>query len=335
MNQSRFNTRRYNFDKEKNKQGLFVILKTLFRLTPLFLGAVLLVQPVYGQPVRPGAEPAFAPGGALSCLGCHSDATSRAVLDTPHAISADDRTPFADADCESCHGASPEHRRLPRIPVAMQFSGGQDAYAAAPVSDQNQVCLGCHENGGRTHWPGSSHEFADLACVSCHNIHSRQDNVLSAITQSQVCFECHAEKRSQLQRRSHHPVLEGLMACTSCHNPHGSTAESLLTANNVLETCTECHAEKRGPFLWEHQPVSDNCTNCHNPHGSTQNRLLSVRQPFLCQGCHQDAFHPSTLYSGDDVPPLGAAQQVLGQACTNCHVQIHGSNHPSGSRFTR
>jgi hypothetical protein len=26
--------------------------------------------------------------------------------------------------------------------------------------------------------------------------------------------------------------------------------------------------------------------------------------------------------------PIGAAQQLLGQSCLNCHSQVHGSNHP-------
>jgi hypothetical protein len=26
---------------------------------------------------------------------------------------------------------------------------------------------------------------------------------------------------------------------------------------------------------------------------------------------------------------------VLGRSCSNCHVNIHGSNHPSGFAFTR
>ena len=34
-----------------------------------------------------------------------------------------------------------------------------------------------------------------------------------------MCEGCHAEKRSQLQLRSHHPVPEGLMTCSDCHNP--------------------------------------------------------------------------------------------------------------------
>ena len=29
------------------------------------------------------------------------------------------------------------------------------------------------------------------------------------------------------------------------------------------------------------------------------------------------------------------ADKMLGNACVNCHVKVHGSNHPAGARFTR
>ena len=277
----------------------------------------------------------YAQAGARSCLTCHNRPAVRGLLQTTHASRADSRGPFAEHDCESCHGPSAEHRRDENLPVAVQFEGGADRFPHASVEVQNQVCLGCHQNGLRTHWSGSEHQFADLACVSCHDIHQENDVVLTKATQTSVCIGCHQEKRAQLQLRSHHPVNEGLMVCSDCHNAHGSVTEHLLIGNTVNDTCTGCHAEKRGPFLWEHEPVSDGCTNCHNPHGSVVDRLLTLRTPSLCQSCHQDANHPSTLYSGDDIPPIGAAQQLLGQACLNCHSQVHGSNHPSGSRLTR
>lgn len=312
-------------------------MKKIIILSKLFVLTVVMASVASAQPARnpPGGDPAFAPGGALSCLGCHNQDSAPQILQTAHAVRADSRTPFADHDCESCHGASPEHRRQPRIPVTVVFNGVTADVEESPVATQNQACLSCHESGARMHWRGSAHDFAELPCTACHDIHARQDSVLATITQPNVCFGCHVEQRAQLQRRSHHPVREGLMTCSDCHNSHGSVADNLLSASNLLEACTECHAEKRGPFLWEHQPVSEDCTNCHNPHGSTQARLLSVRQPFLCQGCHQEVFHPSSLYSGTGVPPAGAAQQLLGQSCTNCHSQVHGSNHPSGSRLTR
>jgi DmsE family decaheme c-type cytochrome len=278
----------------------------------------------------------YAPAGAQTCLRCHDERPVNFILRTPHAQSADPRTPFAVHDCETCHGASPEHVRTSTEsqagePVRVQFGKN----APTPVAEQNRVCLGCHESGLRINWRGSQHDSADVPCAACHDIHTLDDPVLEKVSQPRVCFDCHLAQRAQTYRFSHHPIREGKTPCSACHNPHGSFGPKLLREARVNETCYECHAEKRGPFLWEHPPVVDDCRNCHAPHGSTQPRLLKVRTPFLCQQCHMEAFHPSTLYSGAGVPPLGIQDRLLAKGCLNCHSQVHGSNHPSGVRFMR
>ena len=66
-----------------------------------------------------------------------------------------------------------------------------------------------------------------------------------------------------------HPVRQGKLGCSDCHEPHGTTAEKQLVRATINETCYECHAEKRGPMLWEHEPVAENCDDCHSRvHGS-------------------------------------------------------------------
>jgi DmsE family decaheme c-type cytochrome len=94
-----------------------------------------------------------------------------------------------------------------------------------------------------------------------------QQKVLNPLTQTAVCATCHKAEQAQIHRFSRHPILEGKVTCSSCHNPHGSDGPSLLIKETENQTCTTCHAEKRGPFLWEHEPVVDGCTNCHTPHG--------------------------------------------------------------------
>lgn len=278
----------------------------------------------------------YAERGAETCMKCHDEPPVTLILNTPHAQRADPRTPFAVHDCETCHGPSPGHLKRPpegqkRAPVEILFG----RHAPTPVAEQNQVCLGCHQGSMRINWQGSQHQFADVPCASCHQVHALEDRVLSKETQREVCFSCHTTQRAQIHRLSSHPIDEGKMACTDCHNPHGSFGPKLLVKGTVNETCYQCHAEKRGPFLWEHPPVREDCGNCHTPHGSTQPRLLKVRTPWLCQQCHMEAFHPSTLYSGTGVPPRGVADRLLAKGCLNCHSQVHGSNHPSGVRFMR
>lgn len=268
------------------------------------------------------------------CLTCHNNAAVTAIRDNPHGQARIPGSPFATQGCASCHGDSQDHPRTMSAP-GIVFGPGDGRFPSSDVAVQNQTCLNCHESRSTVHWGGSAHEAAGLACASCHTIHAAQRSALNALGDTGVCLTCHLEQRAQLNLRSHHPVAEGVMSCGDCHEPHGSATRAMLVRESLNDTCTYCHAEKRGPFLWEHQPVNDDCTHCHTPHGATQASLLATRQPFLCQTCHAETFHPSTLYSGTSVPPAGTGQSVLGTSCTNCHSTIHGSNHPSGARLTR
>jgi len=294
--------------------------------------------------VAPAAAEAYASGGIAACLECHDETEEHPVLSifkTPHATLADPDAPLAsELACQVCHGPSADHVDDSDKPPGLRFRPDQDAEA------QNQACLACHTGGARMNWGGSTHESRQVSCVSCHTIHADQDAVLrndlqpqtlsQQNTQAGVCFECHQEQRAEIQRVSSHPIRQGTVACSDCHNPHGSAGPHNLTALTVNETCYQCHAEKRGPFLWEHGPVREDCTTCHTPHGSIQPALLTSRMPFLCQECHLGTRHVSTQYAGDGVVSLGGAEdKLLGKSCTNCHVEIHGSNHPSGVRWTR
>ncbi len=296
---------------------------------------LLMALPVAAQQSTAEA----APSGPRDCVECHDETDAYPVLaitKTKHAVVADQRTPFANGECSACHGASADHSRRPRRFEPDHVFGTKPG--SSTVAVQNGACLGCHESGMRMHWKGSQHETQDVACTSCHQLHTDHDAVLNKGTQVDVCLGCHKEKRAELHRPSTHPILEGQMGCSDCHNPHGSTGPTLLVGATLNETCYGCHAEKRGPFLWEHAPVREDCSLCHRPHGSTQVALLKARIPWLCQECHLAPQHPSTAYSGSGLPgsatPSGA-QQMLGKGCLNCHSQVHGSNHPSGPRKTR
>ena len=289
----------------------------------------------------PQAAPAAPLDAIRTCTRCHDESEEKPVLSilkSPHAVMADKRTPFADQACMSCHGPSRAHLAPPvdgkRATPDVVF--GKDS--KTPVPERNAACLGCHQSGMRMHWKGSRHETENIACASCHTAHSQHDPVLSKATQTEVCVTCHKGRRAEMLRPSSHPLREGLMSCSDCHNPHGSNGPKLLTKGTINETCYTCHAEKRGPFLWEHAPVREDCGTCHKPHGSVHASLLKSRAPFLCQQCHLAAQHPSTAYSGTGLPgatlPSGA-QQLLGKSCMNCHSEVHGSNHPSGARKTR
>ncbi len=206
----------------------------------------------------------------------------------------------------------------------------------AQLPDDPAVCNACHQPDSLGyHWLGSAHEQAEVPCTACHTDLANPEPDQHRNLQTGVCLDCHTRVRADIQRPFGHPVRGGQMQCTDCHSPHGGPGLAELNHSTVNDQCQQCHAETRGPFLWEHAPVTEDCGHCHQPHGSNHKALLQARTPWLCQQCHIAPFHPSNAESGLGVPPRGASSNMLGQDCSNCHIQIHGSNHPSGAGLTR
>lgn len=300
-------------------------------------------QPRVGEKPQKKTEPEDEPipysrRGADSCMKCHDEDAEVPVLalfKTKHAVHADGRTPFAQAQCESCHGPGGEHagriRRGEDRPPIRNFG----KHASTPVAEQNGVCLDCHEDAERSGWHGSVHQRNEVACASCHRVHAAKDPALIKSEQPTVCLDCHKQQRAEFHKASTHPVRFGEMACTDCHEPHDSAAEAMLARPTINQTCYTCHAEKRGPFLWEHAPATEDCSLCHRPHGSSHPDLLTRRPPLLCQQCHSRMGHPSVQYTGRGLSGQRPSPRVLAGSCTNCHSQVHGSNHPSGADFRR
>jgi DmsE family decaheme c-type cytochrome len=274
--------------------------------------------------------------GADSCLMCHKSAkwSVMPIFNSKHGSLVDENAPFSNMQCEGCHGPSNAHvkaKKKAEVPVKRTF-GANDA---ASVPEQNEPCLGCHESHERLGWFGSAHESVDVSCVSCHSIHVDRDPVFDPLEQQEVCFTCHQRKRSDTYKASGHPLRFGNMSCSDCHNVHDGNNDFLLAADNVNDTCYTCHAEKRGPFLWEHAPVTESCTLCHDPHGSNHPAMLTKRPPLLCQQCHSAAGHPAEAYTMEDMDDTRNSRYLMARGCMNCHSQVHGSNHPSGSSQIR
>jgi DmsE family decaheme c-type cytochrome len=270
--------------------------------------------------------------GSEACVKCHRDqvATFGQTLHGEIFL----KHPRGDQEklgCEACHGPGSKHAKTKETDGGAPgdiIAFGKDS--PRPVEERNAICLSCHERADRTYWKGSAHETQGLACTSCHQLMEKVSvkNQMVKSTEVEVCFQCHKDRMAQFDRPVHHPLREGDMTCSSCHNPHGSATDSLLRGASINETCYKCHADKRGPFLWEHEPVRESCLNCHEPHGTVNEYLLKVQRPRLCQLCHEGG-------PGHGNPGNPMVVQALNRSCQNCHTKVHGSNSPAGSLFQR
>lgn len=267
-----------------------------------------------------GPSPASAAEAGQDCAACHEELVQR-FADSPHGRVFALHPDHAAADCTSCHGPAAAH---------MESSDPAAILNPAKAADGG-LCLSCHENeAARAWWAGSAHEAAGIGCAECHSVHAAPSGGAAADTRAttELCLSCHANFRKHLNQRSTHPLRDGQMDCTACHNPHGGSGEHLIDADSVNDLCFSCHEEKRGPFLWEHSPVREDCLTCHSPHGSNHPGLLVARTMQVCQACHLQGRHQT-------VAGTETAMWNLNRQCLNCHPAIHGSNHPSGPLFQR
>ena len=294
-------------------------------------------------PVALGQGTEYSEKGADTCLGCHDEEadtptfTTAAIFKTRHAHRGNKLSPFGAGglQCEACHG--PGGRHAVKGSNKKQTINSLKPSSFLTVAQRNAPCLDCHENRSRTGWHASAHERGALACTDCHKLHAERDAVMTKADQPEVCFTCHKKQRADFQKASTHPVRYGVMVCGDCHSPHGSPANAMLIKPTLNQTCYACHAEKRGPMLWEHAPVSEDCSLCHSAHGSVRAALLTKSPPLLCQQCHSQSGHPSAARTAAALPGGGAGGQIflLAGSCTNCHSQVHGSNHPAGAKLMR
>ena len=222
--------------------------------------------------------------GSDICMECHEEH----LYDLPknkHWQKSDLRTPGASENgCEICHGPGSHHLDMAgEVDVPGLIVFGKNANV--PAEKRNAICISCHEADVK-HWQGSLHDTDDMSCASCHSMH-HEHHATAKLQEQKVCYSCHQNVRSETYRPFRHPIREELIFCTDCHNPHGSAGPTMLVQLTLNDNCYTCHAEKRGPYLWEHEPSSEDCGICHAPHGSLHPALLTSRPPLLCQQCHQ------------------------------------------------
>lgn len=286
--------------------------------------------PAKDQAAKPAQEPAPSQYvGADTCKTCHEDIFN-GLQKTRHWNSFLKTKEGDEAhSCETCHGPGAEH-----------VNSGGDKTKIFVFKEQapeviSKRCLSCHGlKAEHANFERSAHATNGVSCISCHSPHfAKEQRRLLVEKQPQLCYTCHTEQKADFSKPFRHRVNEGLLKCTECHNVHGSPMPRSVRAAEEQDTvCYKCHRNLQGPWVFEHAPMkTQGCTSCHQPHGSVNPRLLTVSSVnILCLQCHTPTATPNTRARDSIAPgtPAGPVhdQSAKFQACTICHVFIHGSN---------
>jgi DmsE family decaheme c-type cytochrome len=269
-----------------------------------FLGLAACLTAVFSaaKPVRQETKAGQEKKTAETCGECHEEMLA-GLSRQPHAA-------IGAASCTVCHSGAEKH---------VQEGGGVDNIFAFKSSDlptqKAKVCLKCHADYGSRFMAGP-HGKAPLDCMTCHSVHTIGTNPnLLKTSATQSCAPCHEDIFAKFALNERHRLPEGVLGCTTCHNPHEPAPRERL-GGFKQEACLKCHTEKGGPFLYEHGASRvEGCTICHDPHGSPNRHMLAFQSVGdLCFGCHVFApqFHRSFGLRTTD--------------CVACHASIHGSN---------
>jgi tetratricopeptide (TPR) repeat protein len=205
------------------------------------------------------------------CLRCHS---SGAQPSLPQARNFYAGVPFLEGGitCIACHGDAAAHLA----------SGGRTALLkidALPPVNRDSICLSCHLEGQETvvHQGKRLVDFRPGQNIFDYaSYFVRQQRAASeerATSQWEALLESGCKKGAG-----------GRLTCTSCHDPHGSTAA--MSAGERVEfyraKCLECHdpdavsspagrqiaeseSVRRTGFAESHHRENRDCTSCHMP----------------------------------------------------------------------
>lgn len=252
--------------------------------------------------------------GDAACLECHEQYASAWQTLRHNRYLRGERIPERLRGCEGCHGPGSGHLEDP------EFKSIKNAKHMTGLAAAEQ-CLACHNAGLEAGlWLANPHAQAGLTCSACHEVHNDPGNqALLKKPAPELCFGCHADKRSEFKLNSHHPVLEGRIDCSDCHDPHALDTTSQELLKNGEDRCLTCHQDKRGPFVFEHLTTMDSgdegCLACHRAHGSPNPKLTQYFGRGTCLQCHAD------IASDANHRPRGGNCWAAG-----CHNRIHGSN---------
>jgi predicted CXXCH cytochrome family protein len=195
---------------------------------------------IMAPPSIPGAE--FV--GSEECATCH-EAITKDFRTATHARLKAEGANAKNMGCESCHGPGSLHVK----------SGGERNKIVNPRRSP-ATCFQCHTEVRAAFQLPHHHPVLEgkVSCADCHNPHrgdavkgggtnlpqSLKGGGTALLGHNETCFQCHTAQRGPFVFE-HEAIREG---CVSCHSPHGSVNQRMLTQRNA-NLCLKCHFQQQ------------------------------------------------------------------------------------------
>lgn len=184
------------------------------------------------------------PAQSLICLKCH---TANATFNLHnwnagiHAVS--------DVSCMDCHS------------ICSTFKRGSPDLTVRP-RDTAEMCYKCHQETKAEFSLPSHHPVPEkrIFCTDCHDSHGTfNDKSLRKSTLKEACTQCHSEKEGPFL----YEHAENAEDCRTCHSPHGSVNNNLLTMREPF-LCLQCHSGHEATTASGRGAFYTRCTDCHS-----------------------------------------------------------------------
>lgn len=180
---------------------------------------------VFVPPAIPGAE--FV--GSDECATCHED-IALGFKTAEHAKLMAKGSNVPDLGCEGCHGPGSRH---------VEAGGGVGTIVN--MGKNPEGCFKCHLNvKGQFNMPYSHPVLSGkMSCGDCHDPHkgpATKGGGTQLAGVNAACVQCHTAQQGPWIFE-HDATREG---CTTCHSPHGSVNQKMLTERNAT-LCLKCH----------------------------------------------------------------------------------------------
>lgn len=289
-----------------------MVFKRVPTIVTALLAVVAFALSATGQagpsgPVRgPGQEEAGYIGTPM-CMTCHHTyATLWASVEHSELMS-EPPVPANQRGCEGCHGPGELHVGPDRKAIV--------SWDDLEVKQRATICLPCHEDLGIEEglWFDRDHSEL-LGCTECHEVHRPVDRPQLLKTEAgKDCSPCHDDLEERAAEGLHHPLYEGSLACSMCHQFHGNEQRNLLNRSQSA-LCIGCHGRnvpqpenhKRTDFRLGHgddaRGKEDTCYTCHD------------EQEF-CNQCHAIDYPHAEEY----IMEHGTEAAEFSSTCLNCH----------------